>query len=157
MKIFRNTAAVLVLTLFTGLAVFTTIQLGDRLFGTPDASAQTMSAQSSSAIEQSGDDYYGDDYSDDGNGAYVDPYGAGQSADPERSELRRARLDGYHADVPGDRLQRLELPRDASARRPGCWRSWPRPGPGRLPPPRAGLALGEERRAPSVRKREGCA
>ena len=82
MKIFRNTAAVLVLTLFTGLAVFTTIQLGDRLFGTPDASAQTMSAQSSSAIEQSADDYYGDDYSDDGNGTYVDPYGAGQSADP---------------------------------------------------------------------------
>ena len=77
MKIFRNTAAVLVLTLFTGLAVFTAIQLGDRLFGTPDASAQTVSAQSSSAIEQSGDDYY-----DDGNGAYVDPYGAGQSADP---------------------------------------------------------------------------
>jgi hypothetical protein len=41
-----------------------------------------MSAQSSSAIEQSVDDYYGDDSSDDGNGAYVDPYGAGQSADP---------------------------------------------------------------------------
>ena len=81
MKIFRNTVAVLVLTLFTGLAVFTTIQLGDRLFGTPDASAQTVSAQSSTATEQSVDDYYGDDYSAD-SGAYADPYGAGQSADP---------------------------------------------------------------------------
>jgi hypothetical protein len=83
MKIFRNTAAVLVLTLFTGLAVFSVIQLGDRLFGTPDANAQTVSAQSSTATEQSADDYYGDDFSDDGNGAYADPYGAGQSsADP---------------------------------------------------------------------------
>ena len=41
MKIFRNTAAVLVLTLFTGLAVFTAVQLGDRPFGTSDAAAQS--------------------------------------------------------------------------------------------------------------------
>ena len=40
MKLMRNTTAVLVLTLFTGLAVFTAIQLGGRLFGTPTASAQ---------------------------------------------------------------------------------------------------------------------
>jgi hypothetical protein len=45
MKLFRNTAAVLVLTLFTGLAVFTAIQLGGRLFGTPTASAQTITSQ----------------------------------------------------------------------------------------------------------------
>ena len=41
----RNTAAVLVVTLFTGLAVFSAIQLGGRLFGTPSANAQTISAQ----------------------------------------------------------------------------------------------------------------
>ena len=46
MKLFRNTTAVLVLTLFTGLAVFTAIQLGGRLFGTPTASAQTVTSQS---------------------------------------------------------------------------------------------------------------
>ena len=34
---YRNTAAVLVLTLFTGLAVFTAVQLGGRLFGTSTA------------------------------------------------------------------------------------------------------------------------
>ena len=46
MKLMRNTTAVLVLTLFTGLAVFTAIQLGGRLFGTPTASAQTVTTQS---------------------------------------------------------------------------------------------------------------
>ena len=45
MKLIRNTTAVLVLTLFTGLAVFTAIQLGGRLFGTPTASAQTVTTQ----------------------------------------------------------------------------------------------------------------
>ncbi len=38
----RNTAAVLVITLFTGLAVFSAIQLGGRLFGTSTANAQTV-------------------------------------------------------------------------------------------------------------------
>ena len=52
MKLFRNTTAVLVLTLFTGLAVFTAIQLGGRLFGTPTASAQTVTTQT--AAGQSG-------------------------------------------------------------------------------------------------------
>ncbi len=78
MKIFRNTAAVLVLTLFTGLAVFSAIQLGDRLFGTPDAGAQTVSAQGSTATEQSAGDYYGDDYYDEDSSAYADPYGSGR-------------------------------------------------------------------------------
>ena len=78
MKLFRNTAAVLVLTLFTGLAVFTAIQLGDRLFGTPDASAQTVSAQNSTATEQNTDDY--DD--DEASSAATDVYGSGQNADP---------------------------------------------------------------------------
>jgi hypothetical protein len=77
MKIFRNTAAVLVLTLFTGLAVFTAVQLGDRLFGTPDASAQTVSAQSSTAAQQSADDY-----DDDDAGATGGAYGSGQAVDP---------------------------------------------------------------------------
>jgi cytoskeletal protein RodZ len=52
MKLMRNTTAVLVLTLFTGLAVFTAIQLGGRIFGTPTASAQTVTTQS--ATGQSG-------------------------------------------------------------------------------------------------------
>jgi hypothetical protein len=77
MKLFRNTAAVLVLTLFTGLAVFTAVQLGDRLFGTPDASAQTVSAQTSAATEQIADD---DD--DEGSSASTGVYGSGQNADP---------------------------------------------------------------------------
>ena len=46
---YRNTAAVLVLTLFTGLAVFTAVQLGGRLFGTSTASARTVTTQSSTA------------------------------------------------------------------------------------------------------------
>ena len=81
MKLFRNTAAVLVLTLFTGLAVFTAIQLGDRLFGTPDASAQTVSGQDSTATGQSADDDYDDDYYDDSEG-HGGGYGYGQNADP---------------------------------------------------------------------------
>ena len=46
---YRNTAAVLVLTLFTGLAVFTAVQLGGRVFGTSTASAQTVTTKSSTA------------------------------------------------------------------------------------------------------------
>jgi hypothetical protein len=80
----RNTAAVLVLTLFTGLAVFSAIQLGGRLFGTPSASAQTVTTP---AVEsQSGDGYGGGSGYGGGNGygkgsssgagqGYADPYG----------------------------------------------------------------------------------
>jgi hypothetical protein len=77
MKLMRNTTAVLVLTLFTGLAVFTAIQLGGRLFGTPTASAQTVTTQS--AAGQSGST------SSDGAGqsssgtTQSDPYGYGSS------------------------------------------------------------------------------
>lgn len=77
MRLFRNTAAVIVLTLFTGLAVFTTIQLGDRLCGTSDESAQTVSERTSTATDQSADDYSSDD-----SEAYADPYGSGQTTDP---------------------------------------------------------------------------
>ena len=49
----RNTTAVLVVTLFTGLAVFSAIQLGGRLFGTSAANAQTVTAQA--AQTQTGD------------------------------------------------------------------------------------------------------
>ena len=70
----RNTAAVLVVTLFTGLAVFSAIQLGGRLFGTTSASAQTVAAQA--AVQQSAesDDDYGYDQ-DSGSQSYADPYG----------------------------------------------------------------------------------
>jgi hypothetical protein len=92
-NITRNTAAVLVLTLFTGLAVFTAIQLGDRLFGTPEASAQaatTPAAGQSSSDDQGTDEYdYDDGTSGYGNGngqgsggssqGYSDPYGYGDS------------------------------------------------------------------------------
>jgi hypothetical protein len=89
----RNTAAVLVVTLFTGLAVFSAIQLGGRLFGTSSASAQTISAQAPQTQDQSqtGNGYgYGqssDGYSDpygqsSGSQSYSDPYGqSGSSAD----------------------------------------------------------------------------
>ena len=67
----RNTAAVLVLTLFTGLAVFTAIQLGDRLFGTSSASAQTISAQAvqsqSGSNGSAGGSYYSDPYGQTGS------------------------------------------------------------------------------------------
>ena len=80
MKHFRNTTAVLVLTLFTGLAVFTAIQLGGRLFGTSTASAQTVSSQT--ATGQSGSsataDPYGDGDDSSGNG-YGNGNGYGQS------------------------------------------------------------------------------
>ena len=96
-NITRNTAAVLVLTLFTGLAVFTAIQLGDRLFGTSEANAQaatTQAAVQSSSDDQSAGDYYDDGTSSAGNGygrpgydqgssggqGYSDPYGYGDSS-----------------------------------------------------------------------------
>jgi hypothetical protein len=83
-NITRNTAAVLVLTLFTGLAVFTAVQLGDRLFGTSEANAQAVTTQaavqSSSEDQSAADDYYDDGTSGSGN-AYgqSDPYGYGDS------------------------------------------------------------------------------
>ncbi len=81
----RNTAAVLVLTLFTGLAVFSAIQLGGRLFGTPTASAQTITTQaaqtqsgSTGGYGQSSGNGYG--YGQSSNG-YGQSYG-GSSSDP---------------------------------------------------------------------------
>ena len=77
----RNTAAVLVVTLFTGLAVFSAIQLGGRLFGTSSANAQTITAVQQAAESE---------YSDGGDGYRVRP-GLGQRElqRPVRPELRR--------------------------------------------------------------------
>jgi hypothetical protein len=77
MKLFRNTTAVLVLTLFTGLAVFTAIQLGGRLFGTPTASARTVTTQSSTGRSSSGTGY---GQSSSGGAAQSDPNGYGGSS-----------------------------------------------------------------------------
>jgi hypothetical protein len=80
-RIFRNTATVLVLTLFTGLAVFTAVQLGDRLFGTSDASARTTATQpfgSSPATSDQGQ-------SPDGYGQSSDPYGYDQGSGSQSS------------------------------------------------------------------------
>jgi hypothetical protein len=78
----RNTTAVLVVTLFTALAVFTAIQLGGRLFGTPTASAQTVNTQSAQTQTQT---QTGNGYSDgqsSGSEGYSDPYGqSGSSSD----------------------------------------------------------------------------
>jgi len=74
----RNTAAVLVVTLFTGLAVFSAIQLGGRLFGTTSASAQTVTSQAAVQQPAESDSGDGDDYGyDQGSGSesYADPYG----------------------------------------------------------------------------------
>ncbi len=90
----RNTVAVLVVTLFTGLAVFSAIQLGGRLFGTSSANAQTISAQATQAQSGGGNGYgygqdegqYGYDQSSDGydqssgSQGYADPYGQGGSS-----------------------------------------------------------------------------
>jgi hypothetical protein len=84
----RNTAAVLVLTLFTGLAVFSAIQLGGRLFGTSTASAQTVITQGatsqSSGSAQSADQYDYDDGTSAGGSSQssgtTDPYGYGDSS-----------------------------------------------------------------------------
>jgi hypothetical protein len=79
----RNTAAVLVLTLFTGLAVFSAIQLGGRLFGTSTASAQSVSTQSVQTQNGSGYGYgqggSSQGYSDPYGQTYSDPYGQGGS------------------------------------------------------------------------------
>ena len=77
MKLFRNTTAVLVLTLFTGLAVFTAIQLGGRLFGTPTASARTVTTQSSTGQSSSGNGY---GQSSSGGATQSDPNGYGSSS-----------------------------------------------------------------------------
>jgi len=83
----RNTTAVLVVTLFTALAVFSAIQLGGRLFGTSTASAQTVTTQSARSQSGSTDgsqgntDPYGQSSGSDGQ-TYSDPYGqSGSSSD----------------------------------------------------------------------------
>ena len=63
----RNTAAVLVLTLFTVIAVFATVQLVGRIVGTPNASAQTTAAQGPGAASSAG-------------ATQQDPYGYGQGS-----------------------------------------------------------------------------
>ena len=115
----RNTAAVLVLTLFTGLAVFSAIQLGGRLFGTSTASAQTVTSQAatsqSSGSAQSADEYYYDDGTSGSSqsSGTTDPYGYG--------ELERIRQLEQRPDLhlPGHGLYRIELPRDAVTRPDG--------------------------------------
>lgn len=79
----RNTAAVLVVTLFTGLAVFSAIQLGGRLFGTSTANAQTVAAQAATgqAEDLSDGAQSADEYYDDGSGGYGNGYGGSSSAD----------------------------------------------------------------------------
>jgi hypothetical protein len=78
----RNTTAVLVVTLFTGLAVFSAIQLGGRLFGTSAANAQTVTAQAAqeqggngSADGQSSESSSSQGYADPYGQTYSDPYG----------------------------------------------------------------------------------
>lgn len=84
----RNTAAVLVVTLFTGLAVFSAIQLGGRLFGTSEANAQAVSAQAAEEGSAFGYDEETDAYAygqgsghgqgsgyGQGSQSYTDPYG----------------------------------------------------------------------------------
>ncbi len=89
----RNTAAVLVITLFTGLAVFSAVQLGARLFDTTEAGAQTLASpvalQQQGGGNGSGYGYGGgEQYADpngqspDGSRQYSDPYGeSGSSSD----------------------------------------------------------------------------
>lgn len=61
----RNTVAVLVITLFVGLAVFSAVQLGGRLLGTSEAGART--ATSPAALQQTGSGSgYSDAYGDGG-------------------------------------------------------------------------------------------
>ena len=78
MKLMRNTTAVLVLTLFTGLAVFTAIQLGGRLFGTPTASARTVTTQS--AAGQSGSTSADGSGQSSSGSTQSDPNGYGSSS-----------------------------------------------------------------------------
>ena len=88
MKLFRNTTAVLVLTLFTGLAVFTAIQLGGRLFGTSTASAQTVTTQSATGQSCSSGttDQAGNGYGQSSDGStQSDPYGYGDSSGSDGS------------------------------------------------------------------------
>lgn len=83
-NITRNTAAVLVVTLFTGLAVFAAIQLGGRLFGSSAASAQTVPTQSTggqSSTESTGQSSQDHNYgqSDSSNGGSSDSGGSSGS------------------------------------------------------------------------------
>ena len=109
MKHLRNTPAVLVLTLFTALAVFTAIQLGGRVFGTPTASAQTVTTQAAQSQSGSGA------CSQSSSGAtQSDPYGYGSSggsssAGSSSGSGQLERRPDLH--VPGHRVYRLHLPR----------------------------------------------
>jgi hypothetical protein len=83
----RNTTAVLVVTLFTGLAVFSAIQLGGRLFATSSASAQTITTPAAQIQSGNGSGYgessngYSDPYGQSsGSPSYSDPYGQGSSS-----------------------------------------------------------------------------
>jgi hypothetical protein len=89
----RNTTAVLVVTLFTGLAVFSAIQLGGRLFGTSTASAQTITAQAAQELDGSGSD---DSQSSESSGSqgYNDPYGQTYS-DPYGQSSGSSGSQGY--------------------------------------------------------------
>jgi hypothetical protein len=92
----RNTTAVLVVTLFTGLAVFSAIQLGGRLFGTSTANAQTVSAQSAQTQTGNGN-AYGQSGSDSQSGSsqgYADPYGQTYS-DPYGQSSGSSDSQGY--------------------------------------------------------------
>ena len=75
-RTFRNTTAVLVLTVFTVLAVFAAVQLIGRVVGTPNASAQTTGAQSPGASSPAGTGQQ----DPNGYGQGSDAYGYGQSA-----------------------------------------------------------------------------
>ncbi len=95
-NITRNTAAVLVLTLFTGLAVFTAVQLGNRLFATSEANAQTATttaADQSSSEDQSAGDYHNDGTSGSGNGyGQSDPYGYDQGSSGSSGPSRQTTM-----------------------------------------------------------------
>ena len=110
MKHLRNTPAVLVLTLFTALAVFTAIQLGGRVFGTPTASAQTVTTQAAQSQSGSGADSQSSERRHP-----VRPLRLGQLGRLEqRRQLERVRQLERRPDVhvPGHRMHRLHLPRD---------------------------------------------
>jgi len=106
----RNTAAVLVITLFTGLAVFSAIQLGGRLFGASSASAQAVTTQA--AVQQpaqssggTSDDYgydqgsesYTDPGQSSGSESYTDPYGQTDSGSSSSSDTMTCPATGCSA------------------------------------------------------------
>ena len=118
----RNTAAVLVVTLFTGLAVFSAIQLGGRLFGTPSANAQTVSAQAAQTQTSSGDGY----------GESTDQYGYGEARTATATPTARAPAATTRA--PAARGTATRTVRAARARTPARRIRARRPA---APPPRA--------------------